>query len=172
MIDIKSCITSQHNNILITLNGQNLFVPVWTNWVCMDRDGEWWAFEAKPILGESCWLPGYESSIGCEIIGHTVDPQNNWRKSLQEVIVPPDIELVQSYTSNKTVMYFGINLVVPNETKYLTIDKDGNVMSWTKKPSYSDNTGKWNALHDIGSRFIAEVNIKSGSCKASIMELP
>lgn len=42
----------------------------------------------------------------------------------------------------RDVDYFGMQLVVPNGTRYLTTDKDGCVVAWLDKPYY-DSKGVW-----------------------------
>ena len=36
-------------------------IPDWANWVAQDADGQWWIYQAEPLLHHRGW---YENEIG------------------------------------------------------------------------------------------------------------
>lgn len=54
-------------------------------WVAMDENKTWWWFNIKPIIYDGVWIP-YVSGYNClikDII--TINPVDDWSKSLIEV---------------------------------------------------------------------------------------
>lgn len=49
------------------------------NWICQDSDGEWWAYQDKPVMADGAWIPS--SNSYWDLI-ESKNPNPNWKETL------------------------------------------------------------------------------------------
>ncbi|MGV6859753.1 MAG: hypothetical protein ACWA5X_12385 [bacterium] len=62
---------------------ESLQLPPWANWLAMDADGRWWAYEHEPNLAEKSW---YENEVGRSIPVMGQPCEIPWQESLHAVL--------------------------------------------------------------------------------------
>lgn len=65
--------------------------PVWelSEYVAMQPNGTWWAFDSKPILTETGWVRQYDQPdqvffTNVNMVVSTITPFDDWRKCLYQ----------------------------------------------------------------------------------------
>ncbi len=57
-------------------------LPAWVEWIAMDRDGTWWAYEHEPNQSDSGW---YENEVGRRLRLGPGETGTGWKHSLMRI---------------------------------------------------------------------------------------
>lgn len=75
---------------------------------------------------------------------------------------------MKQITAQKTVNYFGIDLIVPDEYGFLATDKGGSVYWYEERPEFDKS--QWDTDASVGS-FLCGVDLEGMDWRESLMEV-
>jgi hypothetical protein len=77
---------------------------------------------------------------------------------------------MKQLTPQKSVNYHGINLIVPNNTKWLATDKSCLLCAYFENEPYDTGYNEWNNLHS-DRIFICQVDLEGMDWRDSLVEV-
>lgn len=100
--------------------------PDWANYMAQDRDGIWYAFEAKPTLMEDWWDSDGESAVLAI---------KNWKDSLQQK--EPSFDVLAHLNSME------IKDTAPPLFTHIAVDADGGMWVYPTEPTPNLDMHQW-----------------------------